>query len=81
MSFIYLGVSESLLGRKNMNVMYWKLCLMKAKAMFAVLVLSKQQAKLTEFQLIFDVVVFFFFLFYFITGKGEGINMHWINLK
>lgn len=60
MSFIYLGVSESLLGRKNMNVMYWKLCLMKAKAMFAVLVLSKQQAKLTEFQLIFDVVGFFF---------------------
>lgn len=53
MSFTYF----CLLGRKRKNVMYWKLCLMKAKAVFAVLVLSK----LTEFQLIFDGVLFFSF--------------------
>lgn len=56
MSFSYFYF----LGRKRKDVMYWKLCLMKAKVVFAVLVLSMQQAKLTKFQIIFDGVGFFF---------------------
>lgn len=41
--------------------MYWKLCLMKAKAVFAVLVLSMQKGKLTKFQIILMEWVLGFF--------------------
>lgn len=62
--------------------MCWKSCLMKAKAVFAVLVLSMQKGKLTKFQIILmEWFLFFFSLSFIITGKGEGISMLWINLK
>lgn len=57
---------------------------MKAKTAFALFILSMQKGKLTKFQIILMEWFFgwvFFSLFCFITGKGEGINMLWINLK
>lgn len=56
MSFTYF----CLLGKKRKNVVCWKMCLMKARIGFAVLVLSVQQAKLTRFHIISDGVGFIF---------------------